>query len=161
MEAGLIGMIAALVLAAAVLLQVTVVNRLALPAHGTPDLVLLVVIGIALLRGRVAGAVIGFSAGLLVDLAPPTAHVIGQYAFVFALVGYVAGRGVRGVVVTVIVCVLATPLLAAAVGGLIGDPRVSLASLAVVVPVTVAYTLVFAPLVMWLSLRLREMGERP
>ncbi|MEU7001638.1 rod shape-determining protein MreD [Nonomuraea sp. NPDC046570] len=154
-------MIPALVLVAALLLQVTIVNRMALPANGAPDLVLLAVIGIALLRGPVAGAVIGFCAGLLVDLVPPTAHVLGQYAFVFALVGYVAGWGVRGVVPTVILCVLAAPVLAAAVGGLIGDPRVTMTSLATVVPVTAAYTLVVAPVVIWVSLRARSLEYTP
>src|SRR5215203_86740 len=53
-----------LVLSAAVL-QATVVNRISLPGAG-PDLVLLVVIGLALVVGPTAGASIGFGAGLLV-----------------------------------------------------------------------------------------------
>ncbi|MET9342505.1 rod shape-determining protein MreD [Nonomuraea sp. NPDC003804] len=140
-------MIAILVVVVALLVQVTVVNRFPLPPGGGPDLVLLVVIGLALARGPVTGAVIGFCAGILIDVMPPTAHVLGQYAFVYALVGYVAGRRPGGTLVTVMLCVLAAPLLAAAVGWLIGDPRVTAASVTSVVPVTVLYSLLLAPLV--------------
>lgn len=150
-------MIAALVVFGALLLQVTLVNRLALPADGAPDLVLLAVIGAALVRGPATGAVIGFCAGLAVDVMPPSAHVVGQYAFALALVGFVAGRGVGGIVTTVIVCVLAAPLLAAAVSGLIGDPRVTLDSLAAQLPITAIYTLLLAPPMIWLTTRGRQL----
>lgn len=151
-------MIAAVVVVCALLLQVTLVNRLALPAGGAPDLVLLAVIGAAVVRGPAAGAVIGFCAGLVVDVVPPSAHVVGQYAFVLAVVGYLAGRGVGGVVTTVIVCVLVAPLLAAAVSGLIGDPRVTVASLAAQLPITAIYTLLLAPPMIWLATRGRQLG---
>ncbi|MEU4545122.1 rod shape-determining protein MreD [Nonomuraea dietziae] len=143
-------MIAAIAVVAALLLQLTIVNRLSLPAGGVPDLVLLVVVGVALARGPAAGAVIGFGTGILVDLAPPTAHMLGQYAFVYTVVGYLAGRGVGGPVWTVVLCVLAAPLLAAAVAGLIADPRVASASLALSLPVTAVYSLLVAPVVVWL-----------
>ncbi|GAA2405276.1 hypothetical protein GCM10010404_74290 [Nonomuraea africana] len=141
---------AVLAVIAALLLQLTVVNRLSLPAGGVPDLVLLVLIGVALSRGPAAGAVIGFSAGVLVDLTPPTAHVLGQYAFVYALIGYLAGRGIGGPVWTVVLCVLAAPLLAAGVAWLIADPRVSSPALALTLPVTTVYSLLLAPVVVWL-----------
>jgi rod shape-determining protein MreD len=144
-------MMAALCVLAAVLVQVMLVNRLPLPAGGAPDLVLLAVVAAALLRGPLVGAVLGFCAGLLVDVVPPTAHLAGQYAFVFALVGYVAGRGLGGAVTTVILCVLIAPLLAAALGGLIADPRVTASTLTEQVPVTVVYTLMICPLVIWLA----------
>ncbi|MFI6321650.1 rod shape-determining protein MreD [Nonomuraea sp. NPDC050556] len=151
-------MIAAVVVVCALLLQVTLVNRLSLPADGAPDLVLLAVIGAAVVRGPAAGAVIGFCAGLVVDVMPPSAHVVGQYAFVLAVVGYLAGRGVGGVVTTVIVCVLVAPLLAAAVSGLIGDPRVTVASLTAQLPITAIYTLLIAPPMIWLATRGRQLG---
>ncbi|WP_214320666.1 rod shape-determining protein MreD [Nonomuraea sediminis] len=150
-------MIAALVVVAAVLVQVVVVNRLALPGGGVPDLVLLAVIGAALLRGPAAGAVIGFCAGLVIDVMPPVAHVAGQYAFVLAVVGYVAGRGAGGPVSTVVLCVLMAPLVAAAVGGLIGDPRVTLPALFARAPIVIVYTLIAAPAVVWLATRRRTL----
>ncbi|MCA2229884.1 MULTISPECIES: rod shape-determining protein MreD [Nonomuraea] len=149
-------MIVGLCVLAAVLLQVMLINRLPLPAGGAPDVVLLVVVAMALLRGPAAGAIIGFCAGLLVDIVPPTAHLVGQYAFVFALVGYVAGRGVGGPATTVVLCVLMAPLVSAALGGLIADPRVTLSTLTEQVPVTVVYTLIVSPLAIWLVTR-----ERP
>jgi rod shape-determining protein MreD len=154
-------MIVGLCVLAAVLLQVMLVNRLGLPGGGAPDLVLLAVVAMALLRGPVAGTVIGFCAGLLVDIVPPTAHLVGQYAFVFALVGYVAGRGVGGPATTVVLCVLIAPLVAAALGGLIADPRVTLSTLTDQVPVTVVYTLIVSPLVIWLVTRDRPQPRFP
>ncbi|MEV0619014.1 rod shape-determining protein MreD [Nonomuraea sp. NPDC050404] len=140
----------------ALLAQVMLVNRVPLPAGGTPDLVLLAVIGASLARGPAAGAVLGFFAGLLVDVIPPSAHLVGQYAFVLALVGYVAGRGAGGPATTIVLCVLMAPLLAAAVGGLISDPRVTMTTLTERVPVTIVYTLLISPVVIWLTTRGRQ-----
>ncbi|RVX43570.1 rod shape-determining protein MreD [Nonomuraea polychroma] len=140
----------------ALLAQVMLVNRVPLPAGGAPDLVLLAVVGASLGRGAASGAMLGFFAGLLVDIMPPTAHLLGQYAFVLALVGYIAGRGAGGPVTTVVLCVLLAPLLAATVGMLISDPRVTLSTLIEQVPVTVVYTLVVSPIVIWLTTRGRQ-----
>lgn len=151
-------MIGGLSVVLALLAQVMLVNRLPLPGGGAPDLVLLAVIGAALGRGAQHGAVLGFCAGLLVDIMPPTAHLVGQYAFALAVVGYVAGRGAGGPVTTVVLCVLIAPLLAALVVGLVSDPRVTLAALTERVPVTVVYTLLISPIVIWLTTRGREAG---
>ncbi|MFI7615303.1 rod shape-determining protein MreD [Nonomuraea terrae] len=140
----------------ALLTQVMLVNRVPLPAGGAPDLVLLAVIGAALTRGPSSGAVLGFFAGLLVDVVPPSAHLVGQYAFVYALVGYVAGRGLGGPVTTVVLCVLLAPLAAAGVGALMSDPRVTMSMLTGQVPVTVVYTLLVSPIVIWLTTRSRQ-----
>jgi rod shape-determining protein MreD len=148
--------IGGLAVVVALLAQVMLVNRLPLPAGGAPDLVLLAVVGVALARGPVAGAVLGFFSGLVVDVVPPTAHLMGQYAFVLALVGYVAGRGAGGPATTVVLCVLMAPPLAAGVAGLISDPRVTLSTLTEQVPVTILYTLLVAPVVIWLATRGRQ-----
>ncbi|NRQ34979.1 rod shape-determining protein MreD [Nonomuraea sp. NN258] len=150
-------MIGALFVVVALLAQVMLINRVPLPAGGQPDLVLLAVVGAALSRGPAAGAVLGFFAGLLVDIVPPTAHLVGHYAFVLALVGYVAGRGAGGPATTVVLCVLMAPLLAAGVSGLISDPRVTVTTLTEQVPVTIVYTLLLSPVVIWLATR----GRRP
>lgn len=138
------------------LAQVMLVNRVPFPAGGTPDLVLLAVVGAALTRGAASGAMLGFFAGLLVDVMPPTAHLVGQYAFVLALAGYIAGRGAGGPVTTVVLCVLIAPLLSAAVSMLISDPRVTTSTLIEQVPVTVVYTLLVSPIVIWLTARDRR-----
>ncbi|MEU6719206.1 rod shape-determining protein MreD [Nonomuraea sp. NPDC046802] len=146
-------MIGGLAVLLALLAQVMLVNRVSLPAGGAPDLVLLTVVGSVLERGPSSGAMLGFFAGLMVDIMPPTAHLVGQYAFVLAVVGYVAGRGAGGPVTTVVLCVLLAPLLATVVAGLISDPRVTLSTLTEQAPVTIVYTLLAAPIVIWLTTR--------
>src|SRR5215472_4472914 len=79
-------------LAVAVVVQVSVLNRLLLPGGGVPDLVLVLVCALALASGPVSGMVIGFAAGLSLDLAPPGSAMVGQYALVFCLAGWAAGR---------------------------------------------------------------------
>lgn len=80
---------------AALLLQVTVLSHFAWQVGGlgvTPDLVLLVVVATALVTDARFGLLTGFSAGLLLDLAPPADHVAGRWALALMLVGYVVGR---------------------------------------------------------------------
>jgi rod shape-determining protein MreD len=57
-----------------------------------PDLVLLVVVATGLVHGSEVGLVLGFAAGLLLDLAPPADHYAGRWALALMAVGYVAGR---------------------------------------------------------------------
>ena len=57
---------------------------------GTPDVLLLVLLGIALQRGAVAGAAAGFLGGLLLDIA--TLESLGVTSLLLTLVGYWAGR---------------------------------------------------------------------
>ncbi len=57
-----------------------------------PNLCLLVVVGAALTRGAQFAAVLGFLAGVVLDLAPPADHVAGRWALALVVVGYVAGR---------------------------------------------------------------------
>ena len=80
--------IAVLVFLAA-LLQATIFAALDV-LGGTPDLLLLMLIGIALLRGSVAGAVAGFFGGLLLDVL--TLDTLGVTALMLALAGYWTGR---------------------------------------------------------------------
>src|SRR5207253_1313615 len=60
------------ILFVAALVQVTVLNRLRIFGGG-PDLLLLALVGVSLLRGSVFGAAGGFCAGLPVDPAEPRA----------------------------------------------------------------------------------------
>ncbi len=75
----------------ALVVQVAFLSRLNLPG-ATPDLVLVVVLALAMGGGPLMGTVVGFSAGVLVDLAPPAAGAVGQTAAVFAVVGFIAGH---------------------------------------------------------------------
>lgn len=57
-----------------------------------PDLALVLVVVAAIDRGPQFAALLGFGAGLLLDLAPPADHIAGRWALALVLVGYLAGR---------------------------------------------------------------------
>jgi rod shape-determining protein MreD len=73
----------------AALLQVTLVAAMD-PLGGTPDLLLVVLVGLALLRGPIVGAIGGFFAGLIVDTA--TLATLGLTSLLLSLAGYWIGR---------------------------------------------------------------------
>ena len=72
-------LLSATLVVVALVIQVSVLARLHLPG-AVPDLVLLTVLALAMVYGHVGGALIGFAAGLLADLAPPADHAAGRYA---------------------------------------------------------------------------------
>ena len=78
----------AIVLVAAVL-QVTVLGGFEI-GGGSPDLLLVVVVAIALLRGALTGATVGFLGGLLADTA--TLQMLGVTSLLLTVAGYWAGR---------------------------------------------------------------------
>ena len=73
----------------AALVQVSLASTIEV-AEGHPDVVLVLVIGIALLRGPVFGAVVGFWAGLVLDIA--SLETLGLTSLLLTLAGYFAGR---------------------------------------------------------------------
>ena len=64
----------------AVIVQLTIVDRIAFPGGTGPDVVLLAVAALALADGPMIGALIGFSAGLALDVAPPGSYLVGENA---------------------------------------------------------------------------------
>ena len=82
------GAVAGVVFAAAVL-QAALFSSLDL-FGGTADVLLLALIGIALARGAVTGALAGFFAGMLLDVM--TLDTLGVSALLYALAGYWTGR---------------------------------------------------------------------
>lgn len=118
---------AAVLIVVALVLQVSVLARLGLPG-AVPDLLLLVVVGMAMTYGPTAGCVIGFAAGLCADLAPPADHAAGRYAFVLCAAGYVAGmfsmrnrKSALTPILVVVVLAALTTVLYAGVGAVVGD----------------------------------------
>jgi rod shape-determining protein MreD len=77
------------ILFVAALIQVTVLNRLSI-LGGAPDLVLLSLVGVSLLRGSIFGAAGGFGAGLVVDTAD--LGTLGLTSLVLTVAGYWIGR---------------------------------------------------------------------
>lgn len=151
------GLVALALVSVALVLQVTLFPHLAW-AGIVPNLVLLVVVAAALARGAQFAAVLGFFAGLLLDLAPPADHVAGRWALALVLVGYLAGRvrqDVRPSVTSVIAMVAGSSFVGTSVYALTGlllhDPVVGFGELAQVIGVSVVYDILLTPLVMpWL-----------
>jgi rod shape-determining protein MreD len=86
---GVDGLKAAVVLFVAAILQVSIFTQVHI-LGGVPDLVLVMLVGVSLLRGSVYGAVGGFFAGLLVDTA--TLGQLGLTSLVLTIAGYWIGR---------------------------------------------------------------------
>jgi rod shape-determining protein MreD len=154
-------LIVVVALAAALLVQLTIVNGLALPGGGAPDLVLLCVVAIGLTGGPQAGLIAGFCAGLALDLAPPANQLIGQYALVFCLVGYACGR-LRFTLTRSAVLAMASAAGVAVAGEVLvaclvlvlDTPQVTLATVAQVLPSTVLYDLVLSPVFLFAGVRI-------
>ncbi len=79
---------AALVFVAAIL-QASVFSSVTI-LNGTPDLLLVTIICIALLRGPVVGALAGFWGGLLLDVA--NLETLGVTSLLLTIAGYWTGR---------------------------------------------------------------------
>ena len=157
--------------AVAVLIVLTVTLQISVFDHFTlrgvvPDIALLVVIAAAIVRGANYAALVGFAAGLVLDLAPPADHTAGRWALSLVLVGYLTGlvrqetdQGHDDVsVVGTLVMVAAGAFIGTSIFALTGlvlqDPGVTVGSALEVVPTAVAYDLILTPLVLPLVLLL-------
>ncbi|MFI5521063.1 rod shape-determining protein MreD [Streptomyces platensis] len=139
----------------ALVIQVTILARLQLPG-AVPDLLLLVVVGLALVYGHVGGALVGFFAGLLADLAPPSDHAIGRYALVLCVIGYAAGltkpetgrhRSATLPLIVVIGAAIVSTLMYAGVGALVGDTAARHVGIVGLLLSATLYDLLLAPFV--------------
>jgi rod shape-determining protein MreD len=83
------GVKAAVLLFVAAIAQVSIFTQVHV-YEGVPDLLLVTLVAVALLRGSVAGAVGGFFAGLIVDTA--SLGELGLTSLVLTIAGYWIGR---------------------------------------------------------------------
>ena len=120
-----------------------------------PNLCLLVVVAAALTRGAQFAAVLGFLAGVALDLAPPADHVAGRWALALVVVGYVAGRvrqDVQPTAVAVVGTVAACSFIGTSVFALTGlvlrDPVTDIAELLQVILVAVVWDVLLTPFVL-------------
>jgi rod shape-determining protein MreD len=148
-------LLSAVLIVVALVLQVSVLGRLGLPG-AVPDLMLLVVIGLALVFGPVGGCLVGFCAGLLADLAPPSDHAVGSYALVLCVLGYAAGllrtnggqiHSVLTPLLVVAAAAITATLLYAGVGALVGDTAARHVGLTGLIVTAVVYDVLLAPFV--------------
>ena len=142
----------------ALVLQVSLFPHLAVNGV-VPNLCLLVVVATALVRGPEQAAVLGFVAGVLLDLAPPADHVAGRWALALVIVGYVAGRvrpetgpDLRLTATSVMATVAASSFVGTSVyaisGLLLQDPVVSIGDLLPVILLGVVWDVLLTPLVL-------------
>jgi rod shape-determining protein MreD len=144
----------------ALVVQTTVFPHFAVQGV-VPDLVLLVVVAAALAHGSETGLLLGFGAGLLLDLAPPADHYAGRWALALLVVGYVAGRlSTPGrarigqwLPVAAAASFVGTSLFALT-GVLLRDPAVGIGELLRVEVVVVCWDVALALVVVPLTLRL-------
>jgi rod shape-determining protein MreD len=169
------GLISFVVVAVAVIVQLTIVDRIAFPGGAGPDVVLLSVAALALAGGPLTGVLVGFWGGLALDVAPPGSHFIGQNALVFCLVGYACGlladdssgdsaeqghSALFEIVVTAAGAVVGEAL-AALLGVMLSDPRVTWPAITHVLPAAMAYDVLLCPFVLYaVAAALRLAGPR-
>jgi rod shape-determining protein MreD len=154
------GMVLAGVVLLVVVLQVAVFSALSFEGV-VPNLLLLVVVAAALVRGPEFAAVLGFLGGLAVDLAPPADHLVGRWALALVVVGYLAGRvrhdagtSAVGAVVTVAACSFVGTSIFALSGMLLNDPAIPVSEALDVIPVAVVYDVLVTPFVLPVVMRL-------
>ena len=153
-------LVLALLVTAAVVLQVAAFSYLSYDGV-VPNLALLLVVAAALVRGPDFAMVLGFFAGLAIDLAPPADHVAGRWALALVVVGYLAGRVRHDAgtsAVAAVVTVAASSFVGTSVFALSGmvlrDPSVPVAEALQVIPVAVVYDVLLTPFVLPLAMRL-------
>ena len=163
---------APVLLAVAVVLQVTLVNRLPLPGDAAPDLTLLVVLALAVTGGPVPGMLAGFLGGLALDTAPPGSDLTGESALVFCLVGYGCGafaarlrsedQGQPSPLATlplVVIGAAAAEALLAGLGRMVSDPSMTVPAIQHVLPAAVVYDALVSPLIVLLVAAVRGAPE--
>ncbi|MEU2229686.1 MULTISPECIES: rod shape-determining protein MreD [Streptomyces] len=160
-------LLSATLIVVALVVQVSVLARLQLPG-AVPDLVLLTVVGLALVYGPVSGSLIGFTAGLLSDLAPPADHAAGRYALVLCVIGYLVGlakpdngrlTSATGPMAVVVAAAIGSTLLYAGVGALVGDTAARHVGLGFLLFTAGLYDLLLAPFTVPLIMALARRAE--
>jgi cell shape-determining protein MreD len=157
----------------AVVLQVSLVNRLPLPGHASPNLVILVVVALAATTGPMTGVIAGFLGGLALDIAPPGTYLVGQTALVCCLVGYGCGalgawqrsprtpgapheaKRAGGALETplqalpvVVAGVVVAEALQAGLGMMFSNPSMTMPTVRHVLPAAVIYDLLLCPFIL-------------
>lgn len=139
--------------AVALVLQVSLFPHLAW--HGiVPNLCLLVVVGGALTLSAPSALLLGFAAGVALDLAPPADHVAGRWALALTVVAFLAARvrqGGRPTALAVIATVAAASFIGTSIfalsGLFLGEPR-SVPDLLQVILVAVVWDVLLTPFVL-------------
>ena len=155
----------AVALLAAILLQTALAPHLRL-LGAYPDFALIIVVCVALVKGAETGAVFGFLTGLISAIA--LMEPFGLSAFVFVLIGYLAGRyaetadlpaGVAPLLTVFIATLVAGVLLAMAQFLLAREVPLGFFFGRVLLPSLVLNTLLAAPIYLLVRVWLRGAGD--
>jgi len=146
-------LVALFAIAVALILQVSLFPHFAW--HGiVPNLCLLVVVGAALTINAPSAMVLGFAAGVALDLVPPADHVAGCWALALTVVAFLAAR-VRQDVKPTAVAVVGTVAAASFAGtsifaltGLLLGESGSVPDLLQVIAVAVLWDVLLTPIVL-------------
>jgi rod shape-determining protein MreD len=138
----------------ALVVQVSLFPHLAW--HGiVPNLCLLVVVAAALTVEAPFALILGFTAGLTLDLAPPADHIAGRWALALTIAAFLAARvrqDVKPTALAVVGTVAAASFVAtslfALTGVLLSDPTMSITGLLEVVLVAVVWDVLLTPFVL-------------
>lgn len=145
--------IAILAISAALILQVSLFPHFAW--HGiVPNLCLLVVVAAALTINAPSAMLLGFAAGVALDLVPPADHVAGRWALALTVVAFLAAR-VRQDVKPTATAVIGTVAAASFVGtsifaltGMVLGESGSVPDLLLVIGVAVIWDVLLTPFVL-------------
>lgn len=126
-----------------------------------PNLCLLVVVAAALTLSAPEALVLGFVAGLALDLVPPADHLAGRWALALTVVAFLAARvrqDVRPTAMTVVATVAASSFIGtslyALTGVLLQDPVLGVPDLLRVILVAVVWDVLLTPFVLPLLMKL-------
>lgn len=133
----------------ALLVQVTVLSRLRIFGV-VPNLMLLIAVAAGITGGPARGAVIGFAAGMAIDIFLETP--LGLSALVFSIVGYTVGAVETGIlraawwipVLTAFLACMAGEALFAVAAQFVGRPDLLTARLGVIVIIVGITSAIFA-----------------
>lgn len=147
-------LVATVALVVALVLQVTLFPHLSW--HGiVPNLCLLVVVAAALTVEAPFALLLGFTAGVVLDLAPPADHIAGRWALALTIVAFLAARvrqDVKPTALAVVGTVAASSFVATSLFALTGivlsDPAMSVAHLIQAVLVAVVWDVLLTPFVL-------------
>ncbi|MBE0429190.1 MAG: rod shape-determining protein MreD [Thermoleophilia bacterium] len=136
----------------AVVVQTTIAPHITV-LGAKPDSALVLVVCVALIRGPVWGATVGFVTGLLLDVA--LVQTLGISSFLFTLAGYFSGRYGEGAdmdswippLITVFISTLVVQLLNAVMMYLLGvEASVSFVLIRILLPTAILNGLLTPPL---------------
>jgi len=104
-------LVAGIWIVAAIVIQNVILSQLPLPG-ATPDLLLVLVVGWGMTKGSLEGVIVGFVAGLMLDIIPPAVGTVGVWPLILAVVGYFVGLaaddGQRSAITPLVIVALAS-----------------------------------------------------